>query len=339
MKKKFFILIYMVILTITTFSQNTDSSIYFTDYSHYLTLNTYGIQKSGNFSLSDENSKKRLTYVPNHNLSFGLSGQYKWIGIGFAKNFFPNNNIDKYGESTSFNLGVTLTPEKWLINFLLSVNQGLYLKNTPDIIKNWDGEKYHYMDSLTVVSLNFSLLRALNNNFSYKAAYNFNQIQNKSAGSTLLGGFISSYGLETDESIVPAEVRDNFATADSIRSIGLLSLGISAGYTYTFVIKKKFFLNLYLVSHIGAQTVGVYGINEIDLNPTSKLHLTTGYQVKISAGYNSYKWLAGLRFTANSYNVQGVSDADAGYNANTFKFYLGRRFGSKKNPLRQTSLD
>ncbi len=334
MKKTFYVLLSIIISTLITKGQSNDSTNYFTDYSHYFTLNTYGIQKSGNLKLSDKNSNTELKYVPNNNVSFGLSGQYKWIGIGFAKNFFPNNNIDKYGESTSFNLGITLTPKKWLINFLLSVNQGLYLKNTPDIIENWDGDKYHYMDSLTVVSLNFSLLRALNNNFSYKAAYNFNQIQNKNAGSLLLGGFLSSYGLDTDESIIPEEVHDNFATADSIRAIGLTSFGISGGYTYTFVIKKKFFLNLYLVSHLGAQAVGVLGVNEIDLNPNSKIHLTTGYQVKISAGYNSYKWLAGLRFTANSYNVQGVSDADAGYNSNTFKFYLGRRFGSKKNPLK-----
>lgn len=325
------VLIYsLILITFSNFCQNNDSIIYFTDYSNYFSLSAYGIQKSGNLSFSDKNSSDKLLYTPNSTLNIGLHGQYKWIGLGIAANLLPNKNEDKYGKSSSLNLGLTLTPKQWLLSFFLSFNQGMYLKNTEDVIKNWDHKNYHYMDSLTVLNFNVSVLRVLNKKFSYKAAYNFNQTQNKSAGSTLLGGFISSYALATDESLIPTEVRSNFVTADSIRTIGIMSFGISGGYTYTFVIKKHFFLNLYLVSHLGTQAIGISGVDGVDLNPDSKLHLTTGYQLKLSIGYNTNKWIAGMRFSTNAYSVQGLSDAEAAYDSNVFRIYVGRRFGTSK---------
>ncbi|MCU4175215.1 DUF4421 family protein [Carboxylicivirga sp. N1Y90] len=327
---KVFLVLSILFIGLFVTAQSKDSTIYYTDYSQHFALSAYGIQKIGTLTIEDTNSEKKLHYLPNKNLNLGLFGQYKWIGLGIAVNFFPNMNVDKYGKSTSLNLGLTLTPKKWLIGFNLSFNRGMYLQNADEVINKWDGKSYHSMDSLSVANFNIGVLRVLNKNFSYKAAYSANQIQHKSAGSTLLGGFLSSYALSTDESLVPQEVHQNFATADSIRSLGLFSFGISGGYTYTFVIKKKFFINLYLVAHLGAQTVNIKDQNEVILNPSDEAQLTTGYQFKTSLGYNTDKWIAGLRYSTNAYSIKGISEADVQYDSNVFRIYFGYRFGKTK---------
>ncbi len=162
----------------------------------------------------------------------------------------------------------------------ISMSEGPYLR--PDIHINELGASVHYV-------LNHA-------RFSYRASFFQNEWQKKSAG-TFLAGF-GAYGgwVKADSSMLPTDINRE-STRGDLQKLNFFEFGPSAGYAYTFVLDRHFFLT-------GSGSLSLaYGVNTMSGGGSG--HQVTGFNVntifRIFGGYNSSTWA----FNAN-YITDGV---------------------------------
>jgi hypothetical protein len=229
------------------------------DLSNQLSVWLYTINKVYKLDVSKINTGKHLLLSPNEQANIGFGFNYKWMGMGIAfKPPWAKNDNDKYGKTDRIDFQLNIFTRSFGIDFSAQYYKGYYVSN-PSNFTTWDRPDFPTLPNLETLSAELSGYYFFNNEkFSYRAAYVRNEIQKKGAGSFILGGYIR-YDLATrPEGFVPeslpAEVRDTF----SLHAFITGNYGISIGYTYTFVIWKKFFINLSLVPGFGVKRMTLY---------------------------------------------------------------------------------
>ena len=122
-------------------------------------------------------------------------------------------------------------------------------------------------------------------NFSYKAAYIRNNVQKKSAGSFSTGIFFYQDIVKSNNGLLPQEVRDSIWTDFDLKGFNAISIGLSAGYQYTFVIKENLFISLQGTPGIGYRFLSattlddrVGHVNEMAWQLTARVAI--GYEFK-----------------------------------------------------------
>lgn len=308
-------------------------SNYIEDLSEKLSLRIYGINKFNKFNIYDELTNLTLDYAPNNDWNFGVGVNYKWFGLGLAFNFpFINNDDEIYGNTQRLDFQLNIFTRKSLADVYFQFYQGFYIENPESYIDNWKIEQgYPIRPDIITVTLGASYLYVFNSKkFSARAVFVQTDLQKKSAGSFLAGGFASLYSMYADSSIIPNELKNEFDPLLLFNQISVSNIGLAFGYSHTFVMWKKLYFSITLVPGIALQSFNV------SYNETDEIETGTRASFRMLSRtallYNTEKWFTGFTFQDDGFNngTNTQSKSSITYDVGVFRLFYGRRFDVKK---------
>lgn len=253
--------------------------------------------------------------TPNH-LRFEGNYSYLSFGVQWSPDFLPGNGDNKLkGNTRAFSIGSSILMEKWLLELNYHLVRGFYLHNTASFQSWQPGQAYIQFPEQRHEGFNLRFGHIFNPHFSYRSLHSQTERQVRSAGS-FLPFFQADYYAFDDQS-------------KSLNSQGSQNLEILLypGYSYTFVYRENFYLNL--SAHGGGAYLHTWLLTRAsggDLQSTQD-NWALGWELSSSIGYNAKKWYGGLRyesaqlsFNQNQTTVRSTEDQLAYY------FFLGYRF-------------
>ncbi len=237
------------------------------------------------------------------------------------------SNLQRYGETTAYNLGGAITLKSLRLEANYRYVKGFYDRSTIlyprfdtlDLrqIKNYSNA------SFTWENLSFRATKFFNHRkFSWHGAYNTSRRQLKSAGSLILSTAFQSHDLYADTSLLPRLFNDSAKTSFFNRKqFAFIDFNVSGGYTYSFVMKDNFLINLYAT--VGPQFL----IRKTDNNKVKFDFdgVPINYTIQASLVYNSRRFFmsVNLKYDERFFNVSG-DDFSFHIFSNTFS--IGYRF-------------
>ena len=266
--------------------------IYIQDYQKkYLVLRAFEATKFNNFGFTD--GKTHLIYRPNDHNNIGIGGTYRFLSLNLGFHMpFADRDTDTYGTTKRLDLQTHIYNKKFIIDFFGQFYRGFYL-GEPDIKNKIPGYDIKRPD-IHSRDLSLSVQYVFNNSrFSYNAPLYQTEVQKKSAGSFIAGAGIYFTRVFADSSLVPRPIPDS-SFFGSLPFSGAEHAGISlnAGYGYTVVIRKHFFIST--IFTLGA------GVGSSSLRTKGNKYVSPGAQfdanLKCAAGYNYKRWYAGLNY-------------------------------------------
>lgn len=331
-----FILVFIFVLSIFTCLAQDDSTkksqidtLYIKDLSHQLSIRILSVNKFTSFDIKDNEMDSIVSYSPNRNLNLGFGINYKWFGLWFAFKFpFLNNDDEIYGETKRFDAITSIFLRKLAIDIYLSTYKGFYIENPQVYLPDWEpGMPYPQRPDITTTKIGGSCTYAFKyRKYSTKAAYIQTELQRKSAGSFLLGGFFSYFGIDGESSLVPTELENIYDPALMFNHLSVFGGGVTFGYTHTFVMWKIFYISFSLVPGVALQG---YKIDyNTGLEEKTGSFISGRFLARFALGYNSEKSYAGFTATSDSYsgNTGREQRNSLNYEVGVIRFFYGRRF-------------
>jgi len=294
-------------------------TLYYVSYDTMLAARVYFSQKYTNFRFVDRNEDIRIHYLPNTTLNLGVGATYKIATLNFAYGFgFLNPDRDQ-GETKYLDLQCHIYGQGLLIDLFGQFYRGFHLRN--DELRDAEGS-YYYRPDIRVQQIGFSGYWIVNKDrFSYRAGFLQNEWQKKSAGSFLLGWQLLFGGGTSDSTIVPSNLY-SVPPVEGTKRLSFVETGPSAGYAYTLVIKKHFFI-------MASATITVdFSVNVLESpERVRSTSLVPNFGIKAFAGYNSRKSSISLTFTNETVNLAaGKPEQLFGLNTGNLRLNFVHRF-------------
>ncbi|HEY1869869.1 MAG TPA: DUF4421 family protein, partial [Chitinophagaceae bacterium] len=221
------------------------------------------------------------------------------LNLSYGFDFLNNGNNDK-GKTKSIDLQAHFFPHKWALDFIAIKHKGSYIEQ-----KGYAADTpgaYYYRPDVNQLFFGVSGYRVMNpGRFSYNAAMTQNEWQKKSAGSLLLGGLIYYGQIKGDSSLVPGKVENSFPDAAGIDKINFFSVGLGAGYVYTLVIAKHFYITGSMIGNLDAN----FSTAENTDDKKNRTIVNPSIIYKASAGYNSDSWDISANWAATHLWIKG----------------------------------
>jgi hypothetical protein len=264
---------------------------------------------------------------PNGVISLGVGFNFKGFGLGLGIGIpSSSKSNEKYGKTRRFDFQASIFSKRVGGDAYFQVYKGYYCSNPGDFV-DWDKDYYPQLPDMQTVSIGVSVFYIFNNKkFSYKAAFVRTQVQKKSAGSLTAGLFGTYDEVTTEKGFKPSEFPDSIWANFDLKAYRYFATGFNIGYTYTWVISKKFFLNLAGIPGFGYKNIRLNnssGESSYKDDPHAQLLL------RGALGFESRKVYAG--FTASSL-IRNMKYKE--YNANlsteNFRLFVGMRFNVSK---------
>lgn len=311
--------------TDTSFHQ-TDTS-YYVSYENQLTGRFYFSQKYTAFKFSDNTNDISLRYLPRTTLNMGVGASYKWATLNLAYGFNFLNPSDKKGETKYLDLQWHFYGRKFITDVFGQFYNGFYLTNKA--LRDADGNYYTRPD-IKVRQFGASAQYIISHGkFSYRAGFLQNEWQKKSAGTFLLGMQLIAGQGHSDSTLVPGAISMIPNEAQESK-LYFVEIGPTAGYAYTLVIKKHFFI-------MASGTVAfAFGSNRIENGENVKsASFLPNFALKGFAGYNSEKWAISATWVNDTVNLSS-DGANQVFSLSTGNFRVNfiRRFPVKKDLLK-----
>ncbi len=168
-----------------------------------------------------------------------------------------------------------------------------------------------------------------NERFSYRAAFNQDAWQKRSAGSWLVGGNFVLQGMTADRSAVPSAIDTSFAQALRFKRIGQLEVGAMGGYGHTFVVQQHFYFSFTGSVGLGLVRSRSY-VADGDAYPVrhhwgGNLHS----QARFAMGWNSALTSLGLSYVNEQSQTSLAPKAVYGWSVGNFRLFFVQRFSAR----------
>jgi len=311
---------------------------YVKDFTHILTTRVYLSSKFNSMTLSDDSTGATVAYRPNNqvNMGFGFSYRAFTLNIGFGIGVL-NTDDDVLGETSYFDAQGNMYSKKIATNLFFQTYQGYYIDSHTREQLGWpeDGNKKATRRDIRQSNIGLSSLYIFNNDkFSYRASFNQDAWQKKSAGSGLLGGYATYFTVRGDSSLVPSALDSLFSPNMQIKQGNFLDFGIMGGYTHSFVIAKHVFVTLSTVGGLGLSIMR----NSLELpdgstEPRSKTGAGYVFQGRFAMGWNSERNYVGVSYNnESSWSVQTRNER-FGWSVGNFRINYVHRFNMRVVPL------
>ncbi|MBD1362642.1 DUF4421 family protein [Mucilaginibacter sp. ZT4R22] len=271
--------------------------------------------KTGNFNIALEPNTSEI-----------LRTYFSYQFISFYFDYLPrsaltnNDNLEK-GKTQLFTLGTNINTPHWFGGFNYSKTKGYYVVNTRDFRDDWqDGDPYIQIPDLHVTSYDASVGYNINSHLSLPASVSQTERQLKSSGSFLPKAIFRYYIID-----------DRTPTSSSNQKSNNLQALLGAGFQYTLVLKRSFYL-------VGAFTPAFgYIVTKVRTTSTDFTSRFTQrgpiyqWDGSFGLGYNSHRFFAGTYLTATSAKYsQGLTSAE-NQNVNLFfQIFVGFRLPAPK---------
>ena len=276
---------------------------YVKDYSHLLTGRAFLSTKFNAFRIEPIADGTPLVYRPNSKINMGIGASYRkvTINIGFGIPFV-NQDDERYGRTRYLDAQANLLSPERATNFFLQVFKGYHIASYDREQLGWSDADVElpYRGDLVEFNVGISTLRVYNSRrFSYRAAFNQDAWQCRSQGSWLVGGYALYYRIAADSSLVPSVLSRQFAQQGALRKGDFADLGPMAGYAYTWVLKRRWFVTGSLAVGAGLSMQRTISDPYPEIIP-ERTTTTWGpgwhLQMRGGIGYNSRRDQIGLTF-------------------------------------------
>ncbi|HMR90763.1 MAG TPA: DUF4421 domain-containing protein [Chitinophagaceae bacterium] len=276
-------------------AQVHDSS-YYQVYPNLITGRFYFSHKYTNLQPGTPSGAERFLYNPNTSRNLGIGATYRAITLNLGAGVF---NDKERGKTKSLDLQSHIYTRQWVADLFGQFYKGYYLtpkKLVPPVEGN-----YYIRPDIKVSLLGAAVHRLFNpEKFSYRAAFLQNEWQKKSAG-TLLAGAEVYYGVvHSDSALVPSAIVAGYPHGDVVK-VRFLEIGPGAGYAYTAVHRRHFFLTGSLTLNADLSFVKEWKENDLATRTTISPNLI----VRAVTGYNSDNWSANISWVANRLSASG----------------------------------
>ncbi len=265
---------------------------------NHITGRLYLSQKYTDLEIEDENRKVSIDYAPNTTLNLGIGVTVKSLSLNLAYGFAFLNPEEGRGKTRYLDLQSHVYTREWVVDLFGQFYSGLYLENTTQLAPNYNEPFYRRRD-LNEIIIGGSAFYVVNNReYSFRSALIQNERQLKSAGSLLFGMEAYLGKVSGDSAIAPYFMAPEvFGPARYAREISFAKIGPSAGYAYTFVYDKKYFLMLSLSLNLSYGVHSSSTPNDIKLTEET---IDVGAFARFAIGYNDANWYLGLSSVNNN---------------------------------------
>jgi hypothetical protein len=307
-------------------------STYVLDYTYMVTGRVYASTKTNAFSLLDRETGERLRYRPNNQVNLGIGASYRCytlnLGVGFG---FLNKDAADKGETDYLDAQVNYFSRFIAINGFFQLYKGYYVADrTPQELGWANPVAKAYREDVSQENIGLSAVHILNNErFSYRAAFNQDAWQRRSAGSFLIGAYATYNRATGDSSLMPTTLASRFDPVLSFNNAWFVDLGVMGGYVHTFVVHEHWFFTLSGALGIGGS---VYHSSPDPIEDSAtRGRFNPGYhaQLRSAAGYNSKITCVALSFNAESV-MHSLGEADAfQWTVGNLRFNVAHRFNQR----------
>ncbi len=305
---------------------------YITNYKDQLNARLVAVVRTNTFSIKNKLTQQSIEYSINTNLNMGIGFSFKSIGFEILYNppgLAINTDDDKFGKSKQFGISSSANGRMLTYDAYYKYNQGFHTTGLYRVSPTDTAYDHYKRSDIQNYSAGINATYVFNNKkFSIGAPYNLLQRQNKMAGSLLLGTYAFYYGITADSIIFPDTLYKNFKPDVQLVNATSLTYGLSVGYTYTFVIFKNWFFNIYLLPGISLQQF--YSTNAFDQKVYTRNNASVSFQSRFSLGFNKPRYFIGISWVGNNFAISDDPNSAVNFKYGTFRFYYGHRFDLRK---------
>lgn len=309
------------------FAQPKTDTSYITDYKEKLTLRLYSVTERINLDLNPLADGPNLSFNPHTVPGIGLAAFYKWFGFGMALRMpTPQADEKKYGKSSELDLRLNAYGS-WINGELAYARyDGFYLENSSEILEDF-GRDDPYLQR---ADLNINTISAIiyfvpnHHRHSFRAAYIQNEVQKRGSGSLIVAPAFQLFQLNADSSLIPKEYENAFEVfeQDRVARGKFASVGVFAGYSYTFILFKKAYINLGLMPGAFIQ----YYNYQSDQSHFTRNNAYLLWTTRFAAGYNGRNWFAGMGGVTGFDNANiPFKNTGLSLGMQQFRFWIGTR--------------
>ncbi len=311
--KRLYFTILLLLCRLCSFAQSDSvllDTTYISSYAKQLTARFYYSQKYSSIAIDETGGKPALRYRPNTTNNLGIGATYRWFTLNLAYGFGFLNPNDSRGKTSYLDLQCHIYGRMLLIDLWGQNYKGYYLRGYEDT-------PYYIRPDITLYEYGLFGQYIFNGQkYSHKAAFVQNEWQKKSSGSWLAGAQVYYSLLKADSSLNVYEMRQSKSKISNIQ------IGPTAGYAYTLVMKKHFFVTASL--SLGADI----GYNSISDANTLRYKWTFSPTLfsRLSLGYNSDKWAINAMIVNDGIRLGSFEEVKLGLNSGNYRLTLTHRF-------------
>lgn len=236
----------------------------------------------------------------------------------------PNEENERlYGKTSYSDFQFRLNWPQISVDLFYQGYKGYYLGNTTSIDSTRGGgdPRYQYPDLKTELYQVGVIYNFHPDAFSISSAFDQLTYQTESAISLLGYAGLNRVRYDLSSGVIPAQVTSQFQEFSEIKITQLTTARVGVGFGGALVYNQFFFSVVTLVlTGIGNQT-----IEKVDGSNTSASKTVSGYNARVSIGYNSDTFLGGIYFIGEGtkFEVAGVENELATKESG---LYIGYRF-------------
>jgi hypothetical protein len=281
------------------FYYHDHDSSYYQSFERYITARFYFSQKFTTLQVQRSPDIAPFRYVPNTNLTMGVGVTYQSLSVNLGYGFGFLNTDGEKGKTRYLDIQTHVYGRKMTVDLLGQFYRSYYI--APKGMASPERDKYYIRPDLRSRVLGVSAYRLLNpDRFSFRAAMLQNEQQKKSAGSFLLGAEIYYGVIQSDSSMIPGVLQDDFVQRD-VRRLGFIKAGPGAGYAYTWVPAPYFYLTGSLCVSLSAD----FSQQEGSGSKFNSFQFNKGFIYRVAAGYDRDNWNVNLSLVGNQMTVGG----------------------------------
>lgn len=281
--------------------------------------------------LSSSADDLRLKYRTLNPYRLGLAFDYRWFGLELTTNLptLKSQNIRK-GKTQSSSFRFTINSRKVAVLAFFQNYNGFYLSDdrlfydplSPEnpLPKRPDMDCVFFLGQAQYI---FNHRR-----YSNPAAAGQYERQLKSSGTPVASIGYQYAALSGGSSFIPAEFQSQFPNLSRVKGIVSSQIFAGIGYQHTFIWWKKYFLN---ASFMPAATW--FQNKEVLDKNVNRAYVDFGlrYDTRLVLGHNGERLYYGAWFSGLWSNQRLMSGNFIDHTYQTFRFFAGWRFRTKKN--------
>lgn len=271
----------------------------------------YLSQKYTSIVVPGTSNTPSFRYRPNTTLNLGLGATYKSFSLNLAYGF-PGLNGDgsQRGKTKYLDMQAHLYGRKVVTDLFGQFYSGYYISPS-GFVPGVSG--FYIRPDLKVRMVGGSAYYVFNNRkFSYRAGLIQNEWQTRSAGTFLLGGDVYYGVINSDSTLIPQEIAENYPQG-AVKRLRFFNIGPGGGYAYTYVYKQNWFATGSLTVNIPLDIVR----ENTAIEERNKVTVSPNFIYRLALGYNSRRWI----YTASV--VNGIVTAKGSFNEGNYRVNTG----------------
>lgn len=290
-------------LTPDMFNVKEDDSLYLTRLPSKWSIRSYMVLKHQTLAVGSRNTGNAYGYGPNKTNEIGLG--FSFYGLNLDLGFYsfknhPQNDLEN--ESKAFKFVSSLYAKAHLFE------TGLYKISGYFGSINEDGGGVFFEKDIPIAFRSDMSVTSLTLNYNYlfnsgKVTFGSMtglEMQKRSAGGPLSGLYLSILDMHADSLLIPPAYESQFDSLANISDAFMLTAGISAGYAYTFVLPRHFFITLSFTPGISLTRSELKSANDWYIGGTPA-NLSYKLLTRAAAGYSGTKFYSVISLLNDTY--------------------------------------